>query len=117
MNEKSNEEVYELLVDFADAIEAAAVNIKQQISQKMKTPKASEDQFLSLKWEKKQGTKLKEFEVSTKTLNSSSESFQHCFNILKRNNATINNRFHDANWQYAYWLYNDAIFRQVLSKK
>jgi len=111
-----NEEVYELILDFANALEAAAVSIKQRVSQKVKTPQVSEGPFLTLKYEKRTGNKLKDFEVATKTLNSSSEDFTRCLNILKRNKATIQDRFHDQGWRFSFWEYNEAIYLQPLKK-
>lgn len=111
-----SEKIEEAIVDFVNAIEAACVQLKRYIGETQGVP-MREEPLLSLKWEKREGTKLKEFEITTKALNSGSEDFEKCFNILKRNNASINQRFHDKGWQYGYWLYGEnAIYRQTLKK-
>jgi len=111
------EEVLDLLSDFATAIEAAAIDLKQQISKIVKVAPLTENSFLGLTWEKRKGAKLKEFEFTTKTANNDSDVFNHCFKVLKANQATINNRFHCEGWQYSYWLYVNrpgTIYRQLL---
>lgn len=108
------EDVYELLVDLGNGLEALGVDIKQRISKKMKTSRISEEPFLALKWEKREGSRLREYEVSTKVLDSGSENFQRCLNILKQNNATIGNRLKDVGWLHSYWLYGESIYRQPL---
>jgi len=113
MSEKQSE----ALLNFADALENAALVLKQAIGKEIKPVQVNEAPFLTLKWEKREGAKLREFEITTKALNSGSEDFEKCFNILKRNNASINQRFHDKGWQYGYWLYGEnAIYRQTLKK-
>lgn len=112
MSEKQNE----ALLNFADALENAALVLKQSIGKELKTPQIHEEPFLTLKWEKRTGNKLKEFELTTKTMNSGSEDFEHCLDILKRNNATIKDRFHSEGWSYSYWLYGDSMYRQLLKK-
>jgi len=111
MSEKTNE----ALLNFADAMENAALVLKQSIGREIK-PQVNEGPFLTLKWEKRSGNKLKEFEVTTKVLNSGSEDFERCLGILKRNNADIGNRFHSEGWQFSYWLYGESIYRQLLKK-
>lgn len=111
-----SEKLSEALLSFADAMENAALVLKQSIGKDLKTPQVSEGPFLTLKYEKRTGNRLKEFEVATKTLNSSSEDFERCLNILKRNKATIQDQFKDQNWQHSYWEYQDAIYRQILKK-
>lgn len=116
------EEVLDLLADFATGIEAAAIQLKQEIGRivKVQTRTISEDPFLSLKWEKKQGARLKEYELTSRVSNDGNDDFHHCFNVLKVNRATINNRFHCEGWKYSYWLYAnkpDVIYRQLLKPK
>lgn len=120
MSEK--EEVLELLADFATAIEAAAIQLKQEIARivRVQIGTISEEPFLGLKWEKKQGARLKEYEFTSKVANDGNDAFHHCFNVLKANKASINNRFHYEGWKYSYWLYADkpdVIYRQLLKPK
>ena len=106
----------EALLNFADAMENAALVLKQSIGRELKTPQVNEGPFLTLKYEQRTGNKLKEFEVATKTLNSGSEDFERCLTILKRNNASIQDRFKDQGWSHSYWAYQDSIYRQILKK-
>ena len=115
----SNEEVLDLMADFATAIEAAATQLKQEIARIVKAPigNISEEPFLNLKWEKKEGAKLKEYEFTSKVANDGNDAFYHCLNVLKANQATINKRFHCEGWKYSYWLYANkpgVIYRQPL---
>lgn len=115
------EEILDLLAEFATAIEAA-LQLKEEIARIVKVPMGtiSEELFLNLRWEKSQGARLKEYEFTTKVANDGNDSFYHCLNILKANKASINNRFHCEGWKYSYWLYvekPDVIFRQLLKPK
>jgi len=116
---EKEEEILKLLADFATAVEAAALQLKQAIGKivKVEVGTISEEPFLSLKWEKKAGAKLKEYEFTSKAANNSNDAFHHCFTILKANRAAINNRFYCEGWKYSYWLYAnnpDVIYRQLL---
>jgi len=111
-----SEKLEEVLLNFADAMENAALILKQSIGKELKTPQIKEAPFLVLKYEQRTGNKLKEFEVATKTLNSSSADFDRCLNILMRNKATIQDRFKDQGWNHSYWVYQEAIYRQTLKK-
>jgi hypothetical protein len=118
----NREATLDLLADFATGIEAAAIELKQSIGRVLKVPigTISEEPFLGLMWEKKQGAKLKEYEFTSKAANDSNNDYNHCFNVLKANGATINNRFHCEGWKYSYWLYSNkpgTIYRQLLKNK
>jgi len=120
MSEQNIEEICEILTDLGNGLEALSVDIKQRIAKILKTPRISEEPFFALKWDKKEGNKLKEYETTTKAQNSGSDNFHHCLNILTRNKATIQNRFHDKGWGFSYWLYpqrEGTIYRQILPKK
>lgn len=108
--------INETLLNFADALENAALVLKQAVGKELKTPQVNEALFLTLKWEKRIGNKLKEYDITTKTLNTGSVDFERCLNILRRNNASIQDRFKDQDWIYSYWIYGDAIYRQILKK-
>lgn len=108
-----SEKITEAIVDFANSIEAACVQLKRYIGE-VHGIAAKEETFLSLKWEKRSGDKLKDYEVTSKILNSGNDTFQRCFNILKRNNAVISNRFRESGWGHAYWLYGEYVYRQQL---
>jgi len=73
-----------------------------------------------LGWEKSQGTRLGEFEFTSRKANNNSDAFNHAYNILKANNAAISSRFHGEEFQHSYWLYEqkpDVIYRQILKPK
>lgn len=115
------EEILDLLTDFATAIEAAALQLKQAVGKIVKVQmEISEEPFLGLKWEKKEGSRLKEYELTSKVANDGNDAFHHCLNVLRGNRATINNRFHCEGWKYGYWLYANkpgVIYRQPLKPK
>ena len=113
--EERFEEVLQLLADFATAIEAQCVMLKQRIKEVAEHELGlKEDIFTILKWEPKQGERLGEFEVATKDKNDLN-AWNHAYNVLKANNATINNHFGSKSWKHYYWLfdgYPDVIFRK-----
>jgi hypothetical protein len=77
----------------------------------------SELTFAVLKWDVQKGSQLGDFEVGYKASNIE-DKWRHAFNILRRSNATIKDRFHGANYSYAYWVYGqDKIYRQKLKSK
>lgn len=124
MIEQAIKEVLEILLDHANAEEAAHVDLKHRIAKLLdvkETVAVKEKTFSRLLgWEKNQGTKLGEFEITSRKVNTNSDVFNHAYNILKRNNAVINKRFHDESFSYSYWLYSkkpDVIYRQLLKTK
>ena len=119
----SDSELAESLIDFCNALESLAVNLRRQIQTITKTEvKAtlSEDTFSILKWDNEKGERLGDFQVAYKQQNIP-EKWQHCFNILKANNSLIANRFHEQGYVHAYWIfpdkYPDRIFRKRLEKE
>lgn len=76
----------------------------------------SEECFNILKWEPSKGEKLGEFEVATKISNLL-EKWSHAFNILKANNATINNHFSREDFLHNYWLYLEKYDGKIFRKK
>ena len=115
MNE---ERILEIICDLADALEAASVNIKHGIAEitgvKEKAA-VKEETFTILKFEKQTGSRLGEYEVAYKA-NNIEDKWTHAYNILRQNNATINNRYYGDSYAFAYWLYGkDKIYRQKLN--
>jgi hypothetical protein len=115
MNE---ERILEIICDLADALEAASVNIKHRIAEitgvKEKAA-VKEETFTILKFEKQTGSRLGEYEVAYKA-NNIEDKWTHAYNILRQNNATINNRYYGDSYAFAYWLYGkDKIYRQKLN--
>jgi len=114
-----SDELSEAVVDFANALEAACVQLKRYIGES-KGVGAKEESFTGLLgWKQSQGNRLGAFEFTTQKANNNSDAFARAYNILKVNNASISSRFHDKGWQFSYWLYSektDTIYRQVLKK-
>ena len=115
----NEEKIIEAVLNLANALEAAAVDTKHRISELVgvspqEAPAVKEEVFNILKFEQQKGEKLGEFEVAHKSSNLP-DKWQHAFNILSRNNATIKNRYHGKDYAYSYWLYGeDRIYRQKL---
>lgn len=115
-----NEKLSEAILDFANAVEAACIQLKRYVRETQGVGLKEEIFTKLLGWEKTQGSKLGEFEVTSRKANNNSDAFNHAYNILKRNNAAINARFHGEGYLYSYWLYSeksDVVYRQLLKKK
>jgi hypothetical protein len=110
------EKTLDILCDVGNALEALGISIKQQIARIEDVETVREETFNFLAWQQKKGEKLGEFEIATKDGNDP-EKYQHALNILKANGATIENRFHEPQFQHAYWTYQDTIYRQKLKKQ
>lgn len=119
MNE-NEEKILKILANFANNVEIAATSMKQEIAEAIgvkETTAVKEETFSILKYEKQQGNRLGEFEVAYQTHNIP-EKWSHAYGILRRNNATINNRYHGTSYTYSYWLYGDGkIYRQKLKRE
>ena len=116
----SEDRLAEIIVDYANAQEAVAVNLKRQIVELVNASEkcaatVPEQTFNVLPFQAQKGEKLGEFETAEKK-STTEQHWNHAFNILKAANATINNRFHGPNYVYSYWLYTDRIFRQKLKQ-
>ncbi|MCS7114914.1 MAG: hypothetical protein RMJ15_06805 [Nitrososphaerota archaeon] len=108
--------------DFVSGVEACCVKLRKQIGKLLGSEvkaKLSEETFLILKWQSEKGSRLGDYEVAYKSQNVL-ENWQHCFNILKQNNAVIGNPFHEEGYRFRYWIYpekyGDRIFRKKLSE-
>jgi hypothetical protein len=114
-----SDKVAEAIIDFANAMEAAAVNLRRLIGETHGAA-VKEEVFLKLlAWEPSKGEKLGDYETTSRKANNNSDTFNHAYNVLKANNAAINNRFHGEGFTYTFWLYvekPDVIYRQVLKK-
>jgi len=112
--------IEEDIVDFANALEAATVNLKQRIAERhevkdeIKTA-IPETNFDNLNYKEYESEKLKKFEVADPKDNAG-DKFQHAVNILKQAGATINKRYHGPDYQHSHWLYSGRIYRQKLKK-
>ncbi|MCK4474216.1 hypothetical protein KAU30_00130 [Candidatus Bathyarchaeota archaeon] len=110
------EEIFEIMLDYANAQEVAAVNLKHRIAELAGVEGAAveEEVFAVLKFEPQTGARIGDFEVAYKP-NNIPEKFQHAYAILHKNNATIGSRYHGPRYVFAYWLYaQNKIYRQKL---
>ena len=112
----SNEDVAsEALLEFLNAAEAGIAAAKRVIAEVKgirETSAVREETFTCLKFEKQQGNRLGEFEVAYEASNLP-DKFSPAYGVLRANNATIKNRYHDPNYAYTYWLFGaDKIYRQ-----
>jgi hypothetical protein len=110
-------EIFEIIANLADALETTAVNIKRRIAEitgvKEKAA-VKEETFTILKFEKQTGSRLGEYEVAYKA-NNLEDKWNQAYNILRQNNATINNRYYGDSYAFGYWLYGkNRIYRQKL---
>jgi len=115
MSEDRFEKVLGLLADFATAIEAECVRLKQSIKELAEHELGlKEEIFNILKWNKRKSDKLGEYEVAERKENDSN-AFNHAYNILKVNHADIKHHFGSKEWNYYYWIFENApdlIFRK-----
>jgi len=107
----------EALLEFLNACEAGIASAKMMIAKKKNVAEIREQSFINLLgWTQRSGEKLGAFEVTSRSSNNNSDGYSHAFNILRANNATINQRYHGEGFEFAYWLYEDNIYRQKLKE-
>ena len=119
MSEKLQEAIIEILLDYANAEESAAVNLKHRIAEAFgpkEVAAVKEETFSVLSYEKQHGNKIGEFEVASKA-NNIAEKFERAHNVLQKNNATISSRYHGEGYGFSYWLYAEKIYRQPFKAK
>jgi hypothetical protein len=109
------------ILDFANAIEAAAVNLKHSLgvdcTQKQQHAAVVETTFSILKFESQKGTSLGEYEIAYKP-NNIEDKFTQAYNILRVSNATIKDRYYGQGYGFSYWIYGEGkIYRQKLRDK
>jgi len=110
-------EILQIIGDFASALEAAAVQVKHRIAELTSLKEAvavKEETFNILKFEKRQGARIGEYELAYKA-NNITDKWVHAFNILRQNNSIINSRYEGQGYFYRYWIYGEGkIYRQKL---
>lgn len=92
----TDEKVLEILVDFANAVEAAAVNVRQKVGEIVGVTTAVAADFNKLPWETKRGTKGA-YEQTSKSSTNNNDIFQALQRNLKE---------HGGFWQhqgFKYW--------------
>jgi hypothetical protein len=80
-----------------------------------KTPDIPESTFSNLNYEKKTSDRMGAFEVAEKEKNGP-QKFAEALDILKQNNAEIDNRFHPEGYIFAYWEFRGRIYRAKLKQ-
>ena len=109
------EKISVILIDLANALENAGIELKEAVSELLDCEVGlSEEVFTILKWNKRNSDKLGEYEVAERKENDP-HAFDHAYNILRVNNADIRNHFGCKEWQYYYWIFENApdlIFRK-----
>jgi hypothetical protein len=122
-----SEKLAEIVVDFLNAVEAAAVSAKRQIAEiyigeaepsqqptQKQNAAVQELTFNTLKFEAQKGAQLGDYEIAHKSGNLE-DKWRPAYNILRNSNATIKDRYHGEGYEYSYWLYGqDKIYRQKL---
>jgi beta-mannanase len=113
--------IEEDIVDFANALEAAAVNLKMRIAERhgvkdeTKTATISETNFDNLTYKEYESEKLKKFQVADPKDNTG-DNFKRAVDFLKQAKATISKRYHGEGYVFSYWLYQGRIYRQKLKQ-
>jgi hypothetical protein len=118
-NENRSDRLFEALRLYVDAQTNAIEVLRQALGNSDRTqlpPKGlTEDVFSILKWESGKGSKLGDFEAAYKTQNMP-DNWQHAYNTLIANRATIKNHFSPEGFTHYYWLYpekyTDRVFRK-----
>jgi hypothetical protein len=106
----------ETMIEFINDLEGACAKARSFFSERKGLATIRETAFNILTWQPKKGAKLADFEIATKDANDQ-EKFQHALNILKTNNATINERFYEPQFQHTYWVFQETIYRQLRAEK
>jgi len=87
------------------------------ISQEKTPTTTQETTFNILKFDPQKGAQLGDYEVAYKT-NNNEATWTIAFNVLKHQNATIKDRFHQEGYQHSYWLFGEGkIYRQKMKPK
>ena len=116
------------LIDFANAVEAACVNLRMRLGDTVKPNPTqlnpataeiavNESNFAQLKWDPQKSDKMGDYEIAGK-VNNDAAKFDVAYSVLQKSNATIKTRYHGQTYAYSYWLYGEGkIFRQKLKEK
>jgi len=115
----NDSELTEALIDFTNALESLAVNLRRQIQASTRAEAkatVSEERFHILKWENEKGERLGDFEVAYQK-NNLPEAWSHAFNVLKANAALIAAPFKEEGYQHRYWIYPEKYLDRIFRKK
>ena len=112
----SEDRALEILTDFANALEAAAVQMKRQISEVTRAlqPTGTEEMFNGLKWKPLEASRIGAYEVAD-SVDNVAQKWTEVHDFLVQKHAVISARFHDQGFLHSYWTYGEArIYRQKL---
>lgn len=116
---EAHEKIARILLGLGDTLETAGIQLKEAVSELVDYQFGlSEKVFTILKWSKRNSEKLGEYEVAKRGENDPN-AFNHAYNILKVNSATIKSHFSSKEWNYYYWIFENApdlIFRKRRGK-
>jgi hypothetical protein len=120
MSQVDPDKIVEALDLFCGAMENAVAVLKGELKKVIRPPPSEEASFNILRWESGESERLGKFETAYKASNLP-DKFQHAFNILRANNATIKKHYGPEEFQHYYWLYlekyDDRIFRKQRETK
>ena len=110
----------ESLIDFCNALEAACVNLRLKLGDKLAEKKAAaavnETTFTQLKWDLQHSDKMGDYDIAGADSNDAYK-FADAIKILQTGNATIKTRYHGETYAYSYWLFGEGkIYRQKLKE-
>lgn len=116
-------EVFDILEQISKDLELTEVNINRVLKglrpekpTSAPTLAVQELTFTTLKYDATQGAQLGDYEIAYQA-NNTGDKFQQAYNILEKNNATIKNRYHGADYAYSYWIYGAGkIYRQKIKE-
>jgi hypothetical protein len=119
MSDHEDEDVTtEALLELINAMDAGIIQARRIIS-KAKGLKVAvavrEETFTSLKFEEQTGARIGKFGVAYEKSNIP-DHWNSAFNILRKNNATIKDRYYGEEYEFTYWLYENKIYRQKRKK-
>jgi len=105
----------EFFVRLKDACDAEIERLKPSEAKDQPQTKAVLESNFDLTYVKRTGAKIGEFEIADEK-DSPKDLYDRALNILKQNGATISKRYHGDGYVYAYWEYQNKIWRQKLKK-
>lgn len=118
----------EVVFEYVAAVEDAGRNLRERVAElhgvaKDETPgenrkTVAEDNFF-FEYDNYESPNMGKYQSATKEGNITGR-FQNAYNILKKADARIDNRYHGPDYEFAYWIWEhgkDRIYRQKLRKK
>jgi len=105
-----------VLIGFLVKVRDAASGALDELTPaEVKAPSTVSEKTFDLTYVKRTGAKIGEFEIADEK-DSPKDLYERALGILKQNGATISKRYHGDGYVYAYWEYQNKIWRQKLKK-